>query len=275
MCVAAEDCSLLEEARVIDNFSVAVGVWVIVLRAPQVAALTAPGQFVHLRLTGFEAHILRRPFSVYGVDPAEGLVELMYQVVGAGTDWMTQLEEGTLLDLIGPLGQGWCPPASTRRALLVSGGLGAAPLTMLAQQLVDVGVEVETIMGAPTAERLVCRERLEVEGEALVCVATDDGSEGYPGFCTAVLEHRLESIVASDAGESPFDYIAVCGPAPMMKTACGIAARLAPDVLCEVSLERFMACGIGACLSCVVETTEGLKRSCKDGPVFDARKVVW
>jgi len=265
--------ALLEEVRVLDNYEEAPGVWVIALESPRVASLIRPGQFVHLRLTGFEAHILRRPISVYGTDAEAGFIELMYQVVGSGTDWMTKLEEGDVLDLIGPLGQGWRPPLCARRALLVTGGLGAAPLTMLAEELIDAGVEVETVMGAPTAQRLVCRERLEGDGRGMVQVATDDGSEGLHGFSTVLAEERLQA--AHDGLIEPYDYIAVCGPAPMMRIVCATVARLAPQALCEISLEKRMACGIGACLSCVVETVDGLKRSCKDGPVFAAEEVVW
>lgn len=264
---------MLEHVVVLDNYEEAPGVWVVVLDSPRVAAQVAPGQFVHVRLTGFEAHILRRPISVYDADLGQGSIALMYQVVGAGTDWMTRLEEGDELDVLGPLGHGWNPPVGISRALLVTGGLGAAPLSLLAEQLMDRGVAVETIMGAPSSDRLVCRDRLEVEGLGTVEIATDDGSEGLHGFCTVLAEQRLDRAVSGEA-EMP-GYIAVCGPAPMMKIVCGAVERLAPGVPCDVSLEKRMACGIGACLSCAVDTIDGSRRSCKDGPVFDARKVVW
>jgi len=275
MCAEPKDQSILEPVQVVDNQQVAPGVWVIVLYAPHVAARVEPGQFVHLRLMGFEAHILRRPLSVYGADPSTGNIELMYQVVGSGTDWMTGLKQGTNLDVIGPLGRGWHPPTDVRRVLLVSGGLGAAPLTMLAQQLLSQGAEVESIMGAPTAERLVCRDRLHAEGTGHLSIATDDGSEGHGGYCTEILESRLIAMSYGGSHEEQFDYAAVCGPAPMMRIACDLIIRFVPDLCCELSLERQMACGIGACLSCAVETTSGFRRSCKDGPVFDAREVIW
>ncbi len=271
MCGESENQSTLEPAYVVDNRQVAPGVWVMVLHAPYVAAHVEPGQFVHVRLLGFEAHILRRPLSVYGADCNTGCIELMYQVVGSGTDWMTRLLPGAALDMIGPLGRGWHPPTDARHALFISGGLGAAPLSMLAQDLSLRGTVVETIMGAPTAERLVCRERLTVSGTDNFHVATDDGSEGHNGYCTELLERRLTSSSSTEM----LDYVAICGPAPMMHIASDLISCWLPDVICELSLERQMACGIGACLSCAVQTVSGSRRSCKDGPVFNAREVIW
>lgn len=176
---------------------------------------------------------------------------------------MTRSAVGDIVSIIGPIGRGWEPPVELGKALLVSGGLGAAPLSMLAHELRGRGVQVDIVMGAPTSDRLVCRDRLTVCGT--VQVATDDGSDGLQGFCT--------ELSASAFDTAAYDYIATCGPQPMQ----AIVARQAYEagVRCEVSLERLMACGVGACLSCVVETVSGSRRACVDGPVFDAREVVW
>ena len=156
-----------------------------------------------------------------------------------------------------------------RRALLVGGGVGAAPLFMLCQELVGSGVHVDVVLGAQTADALVCLKRYEQLLSRDVRVATDDGTLGREGFCTSLVEEAL----AAGVDGKPYQYVACCGPEPLMKIVAGQAAGA--DVPCQISLEKRMACGVGACLSCVVDTVDGKKRSCVDGPVFDAEKVVW
>ena len=268
-----------ERARILGNAEVGPNLYLMTLEAPGIAASIEPGQFVHMKVPGMEAHVLRRPFSVYARDAAAGTLEILYQAVGFGSAHMTELaSDGTLaadVELVGPVGATW-HPAGAKRALLVGGGVGAAPLFMLAESLVAAGVRTDVVLGAQTEAALTCRVRYEaLLAAAPACddaprCATDDGSFGREGFCTSLVEEALAE--AADAGEL-YDYLAVCGPEPLMK----IVARLAADagVPCEVSLEKRMACGVGACLSCVVDTVDGKKRACVDGPVFDARKVVW
>lgn len=251
-----------EFGPVIFNAEVAPGAWEMRIRLPEMAPRVQPGQFVHLLISKDSPRILRRPFSVYGVEGDE--LSMLYQVVGAGTREMTTISVGTELSVIGPIGRGWNPPAEAHSVLLVTGGLGAAPLAMLAEALRSEGVQVHVAMGAPTAVRLVGRERY-VSSACTIDVATDDGSEGESGYCTDVARRLID--------ENTFDYIATCGPEPMQRIVADLAH--AAGVPCEVSLERRMACGIGACLSCVVVTTEGLERACVEGPVFDAERVVW
>ncbi|HIS39880.1 MAG TPA: dihydroorotate dehydrogenase electron transfer subunit [Candidatus Aphodovivens avistercoris] len=258
-----------ETARILENRQVGPRLWLLRLAAPQLAAAIRPGQFVHMRVPRMEAHILRRPFSVYAADADAGEVEILYQVVGFGTDHMTALEPGEECALLGPVGAVWNPPARGR-CLLVGGGVGAAPLFMLCQQIAASEAQADVVLGAQTEAALVCRERYaEVLGAEPAC-ATDDGTYGRAGFCTSLVE---EALAAAQKEGAPYDYVAVCGPEPLMKIVAGLAE--AADVRCEVSMEKRMACGIGACLSCVVNTVDGKKRACVDGPVFDARKVVW
>ena len=245
------------------------------LAAPLIAGSLEPGQFVHMRIPGMEGHILRRPFSVYARDAAAGEVEILYQAVGFGSAHMAGLVPGKCEDaeLIGPVGNSWDPPAGTRRALLVGGGVGAAPLFMLCERLVAAGVRTDVVLGAQTHAALVCRERydaaLAAQGGAARC-ATDDGSFGRPGFCTSLSAEALADAAAESA---PYDWLAVCGPEPLMRIVAGQAAEA--GVACQVSMERRMACGVGACLSCVVDTKDGKKRSCVDGPIFDAKELAW
>ena len=260
-----------ERARILANAKVGPNLYLMTLDAPGIAAAIEPGQFVHMKVPGMEAHILRRPFSVYARDVRTGTLEILYQAVGFGSEHMTGLVPGQCGDaeLIGPVGRAW-HPADAKRALLVGGGVGAAPLFMLAESLAAAGARTDVVLGAQTKQGLACRARYEELLDAPPRCATDDGSFGREGFCTSLVAEALAE--ASEAGE-PYDYLAVCGPEPLMKIVAGMAAEA--GVPCEVSLEKRMACGIGACLSCVVDTVDGKKRACVDGPGFDARKVVW
>lgn len=252
----------LERASVVANTRITEGVGLVALHAPETAATVCPGQFVHLRIATGTDWILRRPFSVHRVDGER--LEILYQVLGTGTRVLSLAERDAEMDLIGPLGCGWRLPQRAEHILIVTGGLGAAPLGMLAEQLAEAGVAVTVAMGAPTAERLVARGLFERVARR-VEIATDDGSAGAQGFVTEVSERLLAA--------SSFDAVYTCGPEPMQRIVAAQAA--AASCPCQVSLERLMACGIGACLSCVVQTTAGQKRACVDGPVFDAEEVMW
>ena len=162
-----------ENAPILVNEEMGCNIWLMTVRAPEIATTARPGQFVHVKVPGMEAHILRRPFGVYAADAEAGTVDMMYQVLGFGTEHMTELAVGDAVEMIGPIGRGWQPPEGCKRALIVAGMADAA------------------------------------------------------------------------------------------------------GVFCEVSMERRMACGVGACLSCVVDTTAGKRRACVDGPVFCASEVVW
>lgn len=252
----------LERVTVVANDRVATGVGLIVLDAPVCAAAVRPGQFVHLRIARGTEFLLRRPFSVHRA--GSGRIEILYQVLGAGTEFLAQAAPGAEMDLVGPLGTGWSVPEGTIHALLVAGGLGAAPLGMLASELAEAGVATVVALGAPTAERLLARNHFSAVARR-VEVATDDGSEGERGFVTVLAERALAT--------ERFDVVYTCGPELMERAVARVA--LAVGVPCQVSLERLMACGIGACLSCVVSTRSGLRRACVDGPVFDAEEVLW
>lgn len=256
---------LQRPARVLANRRASERLWLLDLEVDDIPGALKPGQFVHARIPRMEGHILRRPFSVYQTsDDGRGLT-ILYQVVGFGSGHMTTLAPGEELDLMGPIGTGWSAPVGTRRALLVGGGAGAPALYLHAKELVSRGVEVEVALGAQTADALVCASDFaELIGHEPL-LATDDGSRGRKGFCTVLVEEALAA--------SPFDHVACCGPDPLMRAVAAQAKEA--GVPAQVSLEKRMACGIGACLSCVVDTTEGRKRSCVDGPVFDASKVVW
>lgn len=264
-----------EAARIVANEPVGPRLHLMKLESPAIAAGIQPGQFVHMKMPGMDSHVLRRPFSVYARDAEAKTIEVLYQVVGSVTSAMPALKEG-VVETIGPIGNTWSAPAlhdggSCSHVLLVGGGVGAAPLFMLAESLRDKGCAFDVVLGAQTKDALVTLGRYEEVAQTGVSCATDDGSFGTPGFCTTLVEERLHEGALSSG--SPYDMVCVCGPEPLMKIVAGMAADA--GVACQVSMEKRMACGIGACLSCVVDTVDGKKRSCVDGPIFDARKVVW
>ncbi len=253
---------VLENVTVVANDRVAQGVGLVTFDSPRIARDIQPGQFVHLRIAQGVDYLLRRPFSIYRAHA--GRLEILYQVVGRGTRDLALATPGTEMDMVGPLGCGWRIADSTTHALLVSGGLGAAPLGMLAEELAERGIAVTVAMGAPCGERLVGRDLFERVARR-VEIATDDGSCGTAGFVTGVCGEMV--------AEGGYDAVYTCGPEPMQRIVAAQAAEA--EVACQVSLERLMACGIGVCLSCVVETKCGLRRACVDGPVFYAKEVVW
>ena len=259
---ASMEHPLLERVTVLANDRIATGVGLVALHAPRVAARVEPGQFVHLRIARGSSFLLRRPFSVHLAGGER--IEILYQVLGEGTRALAARAPGDEMDVIGPLGRGWTVPDGAAHALLVAGGLGAAPMGMLVARLADLGVAASVALGAPTKERLVALDVFEAHARRVV-LATDDGSAGEHGFVTAPAGRLL-------AEDRP-DVVYACGPEVMERAV----ARMAADagVPCQVSLERLMACGIGACLSCVVATRSGQKRACCDGPVFDAKEVLW
>jgi len=241
----------------------------LVIKAPAIATRVQAGQFVHIRLPDQREHILRRPFGIYRCNVEHSTIEIVYQVVGAGTQHMMELKTGFKLDLMGPLGHGWTCNTDIdygkKNLLLVAGGIGAAPIYMLAEKTLPYA-NVTVLMGAQDEESLVMSEDFEnLLGGNRVHLYTDNGSKGCKGLCTEPLRDLISS--------EKIDYIAACGPYPMLRVVAQHAHEA--GIICEVSLEERMACGIGSCLSCVVDTHEGKKRVCTDGPVFRADEVIW
>ncbi|MDR2108327.1 MAG: dihydroorotate dehydrogenase electron transfer subunit [Coriobacteriales bacterium] len=272
-----------EQATVIANSELSGGLRQIVLRAPGIATSTEPGQFLHLLLSGHGDHLLRRPFSIHDVYADKhgdfSFVSVVYQVVGSGTALLAGYSSGAVLDVLGPIGRPWQPPLGAKRALVVGGGVGFAALTLLVGSLQAWGTETQVLLGA--RDKTVALSLLgggssgSYRSYALrdiptppntgysQQVATDDGSYGHHGLVT-----ELSAVALADGH---FDYVATCGPEAMMRIVAAQAA--AAGASGAASLERRMACGVGACLSCVVQTASGQKRACVDGPVFDVLEL--
>lgn len=257
-----------ERAKILTNEKVGPRLHLMTLDAPEIAAGILPGQFVHMKFDGLDSHILRRPFSVYARNADTGSLEVLYQEVGSVTKLMPAIQHGEA-EIIGPIGNTW--NSECKHALLVGGGVGAAPLFMLAETLKRNGICFDVVLGAQTKEALVTKGRYEALLGAEPLCATDDGTYGRAGFCTSLVEERLEAGCLADG--APYDFLAVCGPEPLMKIVAGLGAK--SNVRTQVSMEKRMACGVGACLSCVVDTKDGKRRSCVDGPIFEASEVVW
>jgi len=235
------------------------------LECPPIASEIVPGQFVQVRVSAGTDPFLRRTFSVSGASPDSGTIELLVDIVGKGTELLCSMKRGGILDVIGPLGTGFdTAPANGFHAVLVGGGSGAAPLIFLADRLSrSTGTRVDFLYGART-ESLLCAVPGLPEG-VVSHAATDDGSSGYHGFVSALLEMFL--------ADSKPSMVYTCGPLPMMKTVAEICLRT--GVRCQVSLEERMACGFGVCLGCAVMNREGkMIRSCVEGPVFYSDEVV-
>jgi dihydroorotate dehydrogenase electron transfer subunit len=258
---------ILESCKIISNIHLKTGMSLITLEVPKIAANIKAGQFVHLRVSDKTSRmILRRPLSVCAYDKKQGTITIYYQVKGIGTATLANKEKGETLDCVGPIGRPWAAPSHCSKALLVGGGVGCAPLTPLYKELLGAGVDVQMIRGAQNAAVMDDLSVLDFANDGHEMIfTTDDGSVGYHGFVTVPARECLDS--------GAYDYVATCGPEPMQKLIAAMAGEA--GVYCEVSLERRMACGIGACLSCVVDTTDGKKRACIDGPVFDASVIVW
>ena len=221
-----------------------------------------PGQFVEIRVDGSPSTFLRRPISINFVDREQNELWLLVAAVGDGTRRLASLQPGDMLNCLMPLGHGFTMPVSRdERFLLVGGGVGVAPLLYLGAEMRLLGVEPTFLLGARSAKDLLMLEIFKRYGR--VCVTTEDGSEGERGFVT---QHSILQ-------KEHFSRIATCGPTPMMKAVARYARQA--DIECEASLENLMACGLGACLCCVEKTTDGNLCVCKEGPVFNIRKLLW
>lgn len=219
-----------------------------------------PGQFVEVKVENKADVFLRRPLSVHDYNKESKVLSLWVKIVGKGTKALTELKKGDFLDLIYPLGKGFSLK-ETGNVLLVGGGCGAAPLLCLARYLNKNGVKPKILLGASSKNEIFHKEKYEEFGE--LHFTTVDGSIGEKGFVTnsSLLKDQITN----------FTQIYVCGPDPMMKAVSKLAMK--HDIPCEISLENTMACGIGACLCCVVKTDEGHICTCTEGPVFSVYKL--
>ena len=266
----------------------------LVLRAPQIAPLIQPGQFAHVRVLPLKDALLRRPFSIFQV--SGDTFSILYKTVGKGTDALARMGTGEELSVIAPLGHGFSlPQREGETPLLVAGGYGMAAMYLLAQRSPRKGI---VFVGGRRRVDILCEKEFQALGWD-VRVTTEDGSHGEKGLVTRPLLAELrrsrgneaqtnksesgrrksetsQSLLASAATRREVKIYA-CGPTPMLKAV----GKIANDFIvpAELSMDEHMCCGVGVCLTCVIPVKTGdgweYQRTCTEGPVFDARNIVW
>jgi dihydroorotate dehydrogenase electron transfer subunit len=264
------DAAVLENRRLSNQYSV------LVLDAPAIAAAAQPGQFVMLKPSHGSDPLLRRPFSVFEIrrdaGGAPAAISILNKRTGRGTGLLYDAEPGMTIGCLGPLGRPFIPVVPPAEAWMIAGGVGLAPFVTLATTLQQLGTPTTLFYGARSAAELYYVELFEALGVHVV-LSTEDGSRGVHGRVTVPLREALEATPADSEVK-----LYVCGPTPMMRAVAALGASHRRP--CDVSLEQVMGCGMGGCYSCVVLTRDPgdsphFQRSCIDGPVFDAGRIVW
>lgn len=236
--------------------------------APEIAAEAKPGQFVQIRVAepGCRDPLLARPISIFSLDRQQGTISFIFKIVGRGTDWLAKRQAGSELTILGPLGKGFNIPEGASEIALLAGGVGMPPLFCLAEDLKakQPGRKITLFYGGRTKNDLLELERWGQTG-AVIKPTTEDGSYGWRGLVTDCFFETISQV--------KYDFLAACGPLPMLKAIQQIAGI--QKIPGQVSLEAYMACGVGACLGCVCQTNSGFQRVCIDGPVFSVDEVVF
>lgn len=245
---------------IVDKKNLAKGIFDITVRCPEIAEESQAGQFAQITAEGF---FLRRPISICDIDKENGTIRFVFEIRGKGTEKISELNKGDMIDIIAPLGKGFKVLEKGRKAVCIGGGIGTPPMVGIAK---EYGENATVISGFRNAAAVILQEDFKSVGaNAILC--TDDGSAGNKGFVTSAFEKLLES-------EKP-DIVYACGPMVMLKGIVTIAEKYGIET--QVSLEQRMACGVGACLGCVCRTVKDGKEIfshvCKDGPVFDSKEV--
>ena len=238
-----------------ENKPVSSRTWLLRLKG-DISPITDAGQFVNIAIPG---KYLRRPISVSRYFTKGKELHLLYNIAGEGTEILSRMKPGRVLDVLVGLGNGFSIPEGIRRPILLGGGIGAAPLLQLAYQLIENGIMPQMVIGLNTKSESWGMEHELREAGVVTYIATLDGTLGTKGFVTDVIREK----------NLDFDYFYACGPTPMLKAMC----MLPTDG--ELSLECRMGCGFGACMCCTLETKNGNKRICKDGPVFKKDDLIW
>jgi dihydroorotate dehydrogenase electron transfer subunit len=261
---------------VLTNGEVARGIFLMRLYAPEIAATVRPGQFVNVQVASGEwlgggcFPLLRRPFSVCEANRHAGTISLIWKIVGAGTNLLARHQPGAVLNLVGPLGHGFELSGTAGPIALVAGGVGVAPLPILAMELASRRLSFDALLGARNAEELWGARELSALG-GNVQIATDDGSRGGKGFVTKLLAQWLRDHKNSQA------RVFACGPMPMLHAVAELC--LEARVEAQIAIETMMGCGFGICMGCPVTPAAGAEEfgryylACLDGPVFGAETI--
>ena len=257
----------VENVKIVRKKSLGRGNYVFDLASFSWTKSIRPGQFIHVRLPGTNI-LFRRAFSIYDFDPGKKQLSIIFKVFGRGTSIMAELDRGTDLDVMGPLGNGFKMPSKKETAILAAGGIGMPPVYLLAKMMLSKGHDPQKMLffyGGGTRADLVDISRIRKLGIGLHA-STDDGSYGFRGF---VSEAIMDKVDISDGKYRLYG----CGPEGMLKALDGLAVR--ENIPGQLSLEAPMPCGIGICLGCIKPLREGgYTRICREGPVYDVGEVL-
>ena len=283
-----------QKSKVISNRNIKSNYFEIIIEAPEIAKSAQPGQFVNIKVSDGIEPLLRRPLSIHRIGKwqmANGKwqhgIKILYEVIGKGTEILSKKKEGEYLEVIGPLGNGFRFDRGLStvdcRPILIAGGMGTAPLVFLAEEIKKSQSHKVTkspilvLLGAKTKDSILCEEEFKNLG-CEVKIATDDGSRGFKGYVSDLLIKTLSTI------DYRLSTIYACGPKLLLKEISRITQEHA--IPAQLSLESHMACGIRACMGCVIKVTRSpgvhqvtrnfeYKRVCKEGPVFEANQILW
>lgn len=239
------------------------------VEASQIVENAKPGQFIEVRVLDNIEPLLRRPISIYNIDKETGILEFIFQVKGKGTQILAKREIDEELDIVGPLGNGTFEVKDYKNVAIIGGGIGTFPLYELSKELKqDTASNVNIYLGFRSKDFVVLEDEFKAVSDKLV-ITTDDGTYGIQGFAINELKKDIEA--------AAIDKIFACGPLPMLKAVQALAKET--NILCQISLEEKMACGLGVCLGCAVKTAKSPSDApeywhvCKNGPVFNASDV--
>jgi dihydroorotate dehydrogenase electron transfer subunit len=257
-----------KKAKILFNVHLKSDYYKLTLNATDIAQVAQPGQFVMLRISDDYQPLLRRPFSIHSVNSQwhKRCIEILYEVIGEGTKILSGRRVGGYLDILGPLGNGFSI-LNTQYSILVGGGMGVAPLLFLAERIKTKHSKskIKVLIGAKTKRKLLCKKEF-ADSTLNVKISTNDGSSGFRGKITDLLKQELSSIKYRESS------IYACGPKAMLREISLISKQY--NIPAQISLDEYMACGLGVCLGCMIKTQEGYKRICKEGPVFDSTAVI-
>lgn len=245
----------IDNYRVISNKQISPGIYRTDIYCPDICSVATAGQFVHIKISDGYDPLLRRPLSINNIEPENGCLSLLYRISGKGTDLLSRKKADDVLNIMGPLGKGF-PIFYDKKSAVIGGGIGIAPLLELAKNL----VEPDVYLGFK--DYVYMEEEFYMYSKKLY-ICSEDGNVGIKGFPTHLLLNNINH----------YDVVYTCGPKAMMKAVKEICES--NDVLCFVSMEENMGCGIGACLTCSCKTNKDgeYKRVCIDGPVFNSKEV--
>jgi dihydroorotate dehydrogenase electron transfer subunit len=253
--------------KILSNTCITPGIFLLRFNSQELAAQARPGQFIMVRVNDSIDPCLRRPFSISGTEEG-GVVRILYKVVGKGTEILSNKKTGEQLSVLGPLGKGFDLGDPVEHLLIVAGGIGIAPMFFFYQAVHQKTITF--LAGFRTSDEIIDPASAGLKQD--IVIATDDGSIGYHG--------RVTDLVTLEIEKRRSDAISIygCGPLPMLKTLSKIAEKY--GIPCKVSMETFMACGLGACQGCVVRAKSAgdivsYHHVCKEGPVFDINEIDW